>query len=100
MTSPIYQLKSNSSSLAINEAEHFQPTMASLFTKGGGARAKQPSRKGSVADRIIQQVKVEKHQHTLPATRIGDEELENVYTFVYLGAEVAGDGNPEITIRH
>ena len=66
----------------------------------GRRRTKQPSRKGSVADRIIQQVKVEKHQHTLPTTRIGNEELENVYSFVYLGAEVAGDGNPEITMRH
>ena len=66
----------------------------------GRRRAKQPSRKGSVADRIIQQVKVEKHQHTLPVTRIGNEELENVYAFIYLGAEIAGDGNPEITIRH
>ena len=39
-------------------------------------------------------------QHTLPATRIENEELKNVYAFVYLGSEIAGDGNPEITIRH
>ena len=62
--------------------------------------AKQPSRKGTVADRIIQKIKVDKHQQTLPTTKIGDEELENVYAFAYLGAEIAADGNPEITIRH
>ena len=32
--------------------------------------------------------------------KIGDEELENVYTFTYLGVEVAGDGDPLVTAKH
>ena len=36
--SPIYHLKSNSSSLAINVAIPSQPIMESLFTKAGGVR--------------------------------------------------------------
>ena len=37
-TSPVYHLKTNSSSLATNVAEPPQPTMGSLFTKAGGVR--------------------------------------------------------------
>ena len=47
---------------------------------------------------MIQQVKVEKHQHTLPTTRIGNEELENVYVFIYLCVKIAGESNYKITI--
>ena len=62
--------------------------------------AKKPSRKGTVADRIITRMKVEKHQNTYEKVKIGTEELENVYSFIYLGSEMASDGNPEVTVTH
>ena len=45
-------------------------------------------------------MKVEKHQERLPKVRMGSEELENVYTFVYLGAEIAADGDQQVTLKH
>ena len=62
--------------------------------------AKKPSRKGTLADKIITRVKVEEFQKTLDKVRIGNDELDNVYSFVYLGAEIAGDGDMEITVTH
>ncbi len=58
------------------------------------------SRTGTVADRLIKRIKIEKHQEQLPKVQIGQEELENVYSFVYLGAEIASDGDPEVPIQH
>ena len=66
----------------------------------GRPTAKKPSRKGTVADRIITQMKVEQHQSSFPKVNIGSEELENVYLFNYLGADVPGDGDVEIPVKH
>ena len=63
-------------------------------------RAKKPSRKGTVCDRIIKRIKVEQYQNTLDTVKMGNAELENVYSFVYLGAEIAGDGDNEVTVSH
>ena len=64
-------------------------------------RTKRPqNRKGTVADKIVKQHKVEQHQGTLEKVKIGDEEIDNVYGFVYLGADVPADGNPEIPVKH
>ena len=64
-------------------------------------RTKRPqNRKGTVADKIVKQHKVEQYQGTLEKVKIGDEEIDNVYGFVYLGADVPADGNPEITVKH
>ena len=62
--------------------------------------ARRPSRTGTVADRLIKRYKTEKHQEQLPKVQIRQEVLENVYSFVYLGAEIASDGDPEVTIKH
>ena len=62
--------------------------------------AKKPSRKGTVADRIITQMKVEQKQSTFEKVKIGNEELDNVYTFNYLGAEIPSDGDVEIPVKH
>ena len=62
--------------------------------------AKKPSRKGTVADRIITRVKVEEHQKILPKVKMGDNELKNVYSAVYLGAEVPSDGDQKVTLKH
>ena len=78
--------------------------MASLCTRGDGAKkrksARKPSRKGTVADRIVTRFKVEQLQETLDKVKIGTSELDNVYSFVYLGAEVAGDGDPAVMVKH
>ena len=48
--------------------------------------AKKPSRKQTVADCIVKRKKVEQHQHTLGKAKMDENDLENVYAFVYLGA--------------
>ena len=65
-----------------------------------GPNSKKPSRKGTVADRIITRMKVEEHQNSLPKVMMGDKELDNTYAMVYLGAEVAGDGDQQVTFKH
>jgi len=58
------------------------------------------NRKGTVADRIVTRIKVEQAQGMLDKVKIGDQELENVYDFVYLGCDIAGDGDQEVTVKH
>ena len=55
---------------------------------------------GTVADRLITKMKVEKHQDLLPKVKMGSNELDNVYSHVYLAAEIAGDGDQQVTLRH
>ena len=62
--------------------------------------AKKPSRKGTVADCIVNKMKVVQHQSTLEKALLGTNELQNVYSFTYLGAEIAGDGNHETPLKH
>ena len=62
--------------------------------------AKKPSRKGTVADKIVARHKTEQLQGTYDKVKIGEVELENVYSFVYLGAEIAADGDLEVTVKH
>ena len=52
----------------------------------GRRKRKPPSRKGTVADRIIKLRKVKAKQAELPHVMLGNEKLENVYSFVYLGS--------------
>ena len=61
---------------------------------------KKPSCKGTVADRAVKRAKTVKHQKELDPVKIGNEQLDNVYTFTYLGAEVAGDGDPLVPVQH
>ena len=56
--------------------------------------------KGTVADRIVAITKVEEFQKTLTKVKIGTNELENVYSFQYLGAEIAGDRDQLVTATH
>ena len=66
----------------------------------GSRTSKKPSRKGTVADRVITRMKVEKYQESLDKVKMGNEYLENVYSFQYIGAEIAGDGDQEVTLKH
>ena len=70
------------------------------FCKGRKTKKKPSIVEKALADRIISRLKVEEFQKTLEKVSISDEELENVYKFVYLGAAVAGDGDPEVTIQN
>ena len=66
-----------------------------------GRRKRKPaSRKGTVADRVIQLRKVKAKQEELPHVMLGNETLENVYSFVYLGSELAADGDPTVPVKH
>ena len=62
--------------------------------------AKKPSRRGAVADRIVNRHKVEQVHKGLDKVKIGTEELENVYSFLYFGSEVPSDGDPDVTLKH
>ena len=62
--------------------------------------AKKPSRKGTVADRIVQKKKKEEQQKSYPKVKIGNKEIENVLEFEYLGANVPNDGDVEVPITH
>ena len=64
-------------------------------------KTKRPqNRKGTVADKIVKRHKIEQFQGTLEKVKIGQEELDNVYSFIYLGADVPADGNPEVPVQH
>ena len=52
-------------------------------------RQKKPSRKGTVVDKLIQRLKVDKVQENYENIKIGEEELDNVFTLVCFGAEVS-----------
>ena len=45
-------------------------------------------------------MKVVQHQSKLKKVLLGTNELQNVYSFIYLGAEIAGDGNHETPLKH
>ena len=45
----------------------------------------------------IKRINTEKYQEQV---HIGQDDLNNVYSFVYLGVEIASDGDPEVTIQH
>ena len=62
--------------------------------------AKKPSRKETVADRIVQKRKKEEQQKSYPKVKIGNEEVDNVLEFEYFGANVPNDGDPEVPITH
>ena len=66
----------------------------------GKRNQRKPSRKGTVADRVVQRYKVEEFQKTMEKVTLGEEELENVYSFCYLGAEIPGDGDSSVTVKH
>ena len=66
-----------------------------------GKRKRKPaSRKGTLADRIIKLRKVKQKQDDFPHVMLGNQQLDNVYSFVYLGSEIAGDGDPDIPVKH
>ena len=44
-------------------------------------------------------MKVKEHQKSLPKFMMGDQEIENAYAMVYLGAEVAGAGDQQVTLK-
>ena len=46
----------------------------------------QQNTKGTVADRIVKRNKIEQFQPTLQKVKIGQDELDNVYSFINLGA--------------
>ena len=55
---------------------------------------------GTVADRVLQQHKVDEFQKILDHVKIGNNELENVYSFCYHGAKIPGDGENRVTVKH
>ena len=66
----------------------------------GKVTKRKPSRKGTVTDKIVQQIKVVKYLKDLLKVKMGEDELDDVYSFEYLGAEIAADGNQQVTFKH
>ena len=66
----------------------------------GRRNARRPSRTGTLADRMVKSTKVDKFQETLKKVKMGEHELKTVHSFVYLGAEIAGNGDQEVTVKH
>ena len=44
--------------------------------------------------------KVDKFQDTLERVKMGENTLDNAYPCVYLDAEIAADGDQEVTVKH
>jgi hypothetical protein len=63
---------------------------------GGGNSSNKPTQKGSVADRA----EMTEHQKNLDTVKIGDESLDKLYTFTYLGAGTAGDVDPVVQSKN
>ena len=59
-----------------------------------------PLRKCTVTDRMITQMEIRKKSKELPKVHIGYNVYENLYTFTFLGTEISGDGNSEITAQN
>ena len=51
---------------------------------------KRPSHKGTVADHVVQRHKFDEFQKTLDKVKLDGKDLDNEYSFVNLGAEIAG----------
>jgi len=60
----------------------------------------QRSRKGSLADKKVQHEKRKEHENELPHVIIEGQQLENVYSFEYLGSRVQCDGDESADVEH
>ena len=60
----------------------------------------QRSRKGSLADKRVQHEKRKEHENELPHVILEGQQLENVYSFEYLGSRVQCDGDESADVEH
>ena len=58
------------------------------------------SRKGSLADKKVQLHKRKELEHNLPHVTVEGQQLENVYTFEYLGSRIQCDGDESADVEH
>ena len=58
------------------------------------------SRKGSLADKSVQHAKRKKFEDSLGHVYLEGEQLENVYTFEYLGCRIQSDGDETADINY
>ena len=60
----------------------------------------QRSRRGSLTDTAVKTAKRRAAEATLDKVSIGDDVLENVLNFEYLGSRLQCDGNNQVDVRH
>ena len=58
------------------------------------------SRKGSLADKKVQHEKRKEHENELPHVILEGQQLENVYSFEYLGSRIQCDGDETADVEH
>ena len=58
------------------------------------------SRKGSLADKKVQHHKRKELEHKLPHVIVEGQQLENVYSFEYLGSRIQCDGEESADVEH
>ena len=58
------------------------------------------SRKGTLADKTVQHTKRKKYEDSLGHVVLEGEQLDNVYTFEYLGCRIQSDGDEKADINH
>ena len=58
------------------------------------------SRKGSLADKKVQHHKRKELEHKLPHVIVEGQQLENVYSFEYLGSRIQCDGDESADVEH
>ena len=58
------------------------------------------SRKGSLADKAVQLSKRIALEAGRSHVKVNDTEIENVHSFIYLGAKQQGDGDEEVDVKH
>ena len=58
------------------------------------------SRKGSLADKAVQLSKRMALEAGRSHVKVNDTEIENVHSFIYLGAKQQGDGDEEVDVKH
>ena len=60
----------------------------------------QRSRRGSLTDTEVKTVKRREAEATLDKVSIGDDVLDNVFNFEYLGSRLQRDGDDQVDVRH
>ena len=58
------------------------------------------SRKGSLADKTVQNVKRKQYEDSLGHVSLEGQQLDNVYTFEYLGCRIQSDGEEKADINY
>ena len=63
-------------------------------------KGKKLSRKGSLADKAVQQAKRKEAENARQHVAMEGRQIENVYDFIYLGCKTQADGDCMADVKH